>query len=32
VGEKSKCILKIVPEKTKCDTFSMDKKCIKTRE
>lgn len=28
VGEKSKCILKIVPEKTKCDTFSMDKKCI----
>jgi hypothetical protein len=32
VGEKSKCILKIVPEKTKCDTFSMDKKCIKIRE
>jgi len=32
VGEKSKCILKIVPEKTKCDTFSMDKKCIKIRQ
>jgi hypothetical protein len=32
VGEKSKCILKIVPEKTKCDTFSMDKNCIKRRE
>ena len=32
VGEKSKCILKIVPEKTKCDTFSMDKKCIKRKE
>ena len=31
VGEKSKCILKIVPEKTKCDTFSMDKKCVKSR-
>ena len=29
IGEKSKCILKIVPEKTKCDTFSMDKKCVK---
>ena len=32
VGEKSKCILKIVPEKTKCDTFSMDNKCVKRRE
>jgi hypothetical protein len=31
VGEKSKCILKIVPEKTKCASFSMDKKCVKTR-
>jgi hypothetical protein len=28
-GEKSKCILKIVPQKSKCDTFQMDKKCIK---
>lgn len=32
VGEKAKCILKIVPEKTKCKTFSMDKKCVKYRK
>jgi hypothetical protein len=32
VGEKAKCILKIVPEKQKCKTFSMDKKCIKRRK
>jgi hypothetical protein len=31
VGEKAKCILKIVPEKTKCKTFSVDTKCIKKR-
>ena len=29
VGEKAKCILKIVPEKTKCKTFSVDAKCVK---
>jgi Erv1 / Alr family len=28
-GEKSKCVLKIVPQKVKCETFQMDKKCIK---
>jgi len=28
-GEKSKCVLQIVPQKTKCDTFQMDEKCIK---
>ena len=28
VGEKSKCILKIVPQKKKCETFNVDKKCI----
>jgi hypothetical protein len=28
-GEKSKCILKIVPQKTKCATFQMDDKCVK---
>ena len=28
-GEKSKCILKIVPQKTKCDTLQIDKKCLK---
>jgi hypothetical protein len=32
VGEKAKCILKIVPEKQKCKTFSMDKKCVKFRK
>jgi ABC-type Zn uptake system ZnuABC Zn-binding protein ZnuA len=26
-GEKSKCILKIVPETKKCDTFIVDKTC-----
>lgn len=31
-GEKSKCILQIVPQKTKCETFQMDEKCIKKRE
>jgi len=31
VGEKAKCILKIVPEKTKCKTFSVDAKCIKKK-
>ena len=30
-GEKSKCIIKIVPKKKKVKTFQMDKKCIKTR-
>ena len=29
-GEKAKCIIKIVPQKTKCNTFQMDKKCIKS--
>jgi hypothetical protein len=32
VGEKAKCILKIVPEKNKCKTFSIDKKCVKRRK
>ena len=27
--EKSKCVIKIVPQKIKCKTFQMDKKCIK---
>lgn len=30
-GEKSKCILQIVPQDTKCETFTMDEKCIKKR-
>ena len=31
-GKKSKCIIKIVPQDAKEDTFQMDKKCIKTRD
>lgn len=30
-GEKSKCILKIVPQKEKCDTFQIDNNCIKRK-
>ena len=30
-GEKSKCILKIVPNDIKCETLQIDKKCIKRR-
>ena len=31
VGEKSKCVLQIVPKKEKCNTFQMDKRCEKVR-
>jgi hypothetical protein len=30
-GEKSKCVLKIVPQDTLCDTFTIDEKCVKKR-
>ena len=30
-GEKSKCILKIVPVNTKCKTLEIDKQCIKRK-
>lgn len=30
-GEKMKCILKFVPETKKCNTFQVDKRCIKRR-
>jgi len=30
-GKKSKCVLKIVPQDKKIDTFQMDKKCIKVK-
>jgi len=30
-GKKSKCIIKIVPQETKMETFQMDKKCEKVR-
>lgn len=32
VGEKSKCVLQIVPKTDKCSTFQMDKRCEKVRE
>jgi hypothetical protein len=28
-GKKSKCIIRIVPQEKKCDTFKIDDKCIK---
>jgi hypothetical protein len=28
-GEKSKCILQIVPQTEKCETLQIDNKCIK---
>lgn len=31
-GEKSKCVLKIVPQTTQCETFQMDDKCKKRFE
>lgn len=31
-GEKAKCVLKIVPQDTKCDTFQMSDKCVKRGE
>ena len=30
-GKKSKCVIKIVPHDTKCETFQMDNKCKKQR-
>ena len=32
IGEKSKCVLQIVPKTEKCNTFQMDKRCEKVRE
>jgi hypothetical protein len=31
-GKKSKCVINIVPQEDKVDTFQIDKKCIQTRE
>lgn len=31
VGKKAKCIIKIVPQNTKCKTFQVDKQCVKKR-
>jgi hypothetical protein len=30
-GEKSKCVLHIVPQTKKCDTFQVDKQCLRRR-
>lgn len=30
-GKKAKCIIKIVPQETKCKTMEIDNKCIKTK-
>ena len=30
-GEKSKCLIKIVPQKSRCRTLTIDKKCLKTK-
>ena len=30
-GKKSKCIIKIVPQETRCDTFQMDDRCIRSK-
>jgi hypothetical protein len=30
-GEKSKCVIKIVPQNEKCNTFEMDNRCVKQR-
>lgn len=30
-GEKSKCVLKIVPQTEKCETMQIDSKCVKKR-
>lgn len=30
-GEKSKCVLKIIPNDEKCDTFQIDTRCIKKK-
>ena len=30
-GEKSKCVLQILPQNAKCETFQMDEKCIKRK-
>ena len=31
VGKKAKCVLKIIPQETRCNTFQVDQKCIKKR-
>lgn len=30
-GDKSKCVIQIVPQNEKCETFQMDKRCMKQK-
>ena len=30
-GKKSKCVINIVPQETKCKTFNIDKQCLKSK-
>ena len=30
-GKKAKCVIKIVPQETRCKTMQIDSKCVKTR-
>jgi hypothetical protein len=30
-GEKSKCVLRVIPQTEKCESLEVDSKCIKTR-
>ena len=30
-GKKSKCVIKIVPQDTECETMEIDEKCVKKR-
>ena len=32
IGKKAKCVLKIVPQDQKCDTFQINKQCIKRKK
>lgn len=31
-GKKAKCVIKIVPQETKCESLEIDKKCVRTRK
>jgi len=31
-GEKAKCVLKIIPEKEKCETMQIDEQCLKKKD
>jgi hypothetical protein len=31
-GKKAKCVIKIVPQDERVESFQVDKKCVKTRD